>query len=86
MDHAVLTEPVFRNESGHDFTDVSSESWREYRFIGGDVVRIERPLWLSVSESRGHRIFDAEGRSHYIPWGWIHLSWSAREGEANFVK
>ena len=76
----------FINESDLAFTDISSELWREYRFAGGDVVRIEQPLKLNVSESRGHRVFDAQGRSHYIPWGWIHLSWEAKEGAPNFVR
>lgn len=66
--------------------DISSERYREYRFLGGDVVRIEAPLKLNVSESGGHRIFDAEGVSHYVPAGWIHLSWVAKDGEPNFVK
>ncbi|WP_430912166.1 hypothetical protein [Methylobacterium sp. sgz302541] len=86
MGEAALAEPAFRNESGLDFVDISSEAWREYRFLGGDTIRIERPLRLNVSESKGHRIFDAEGQSHYIPWGWIHLVWSAQDGEPHFVK
>lgn len=86
MTHAIAAEPSFRNESGLEFSDISSEEWREYRFPGGDVIKIDRPLKLHVSESRGHRIFDAEGRSHYIPWGWIHLSWGAKDGAPNFVR
>ena len=78
--------PQFDNATHLDFEDISSERWREYRFLGGDVVRIEAPIKLNVSESGGHRIFDAEGRSHYIPTGWIHLSWVAKDGEPNFVK
>jgi hypothetical protein len=86
MPETLQAERSFLNESELDFADISSERWREYRFLGGDVIHIERPLKLNVSESRGHRIYDAEGRSHYIPWGWIHLSWEAREGAPNFVK
>jgi len=77
---------TFENATDLEFQDISSERWREYRFVGGDLVRIEEPLKLNVSESGGHRIFDAEGRSHYIPAGWIHLSWVAKDGEPNFVK
>ncbi|RWF58943.1 MAG: hypothetical protein EOS50_01570 [Mesorhizobium sp.] len=80
------TEPAFINQSDLSFTDISSEKWREYKFAGGDTVRIVRPLRLHVSDSRGHRIFDAEGRSHYVPWGWIHLVWEAKDGEPNFVR
>ena len=76
----------FINESDLTFADISSEQWREYRFAGGDAIRIDHPLKLHVSESKGHRIFDAEGRSHYIPWGWLHLSWEAKKGAPNFVR
>lgn len=78
--------PRFENATDLAFEDISSERYREYRFHGGAVVRIEAPLKLNVSESGGHRIFDAEGVSHYIPAGWIHLSWVAKDGEPNFVK
>lgn len=76
----------FSNESDLEFTDISTEEWREYRFAGGEVVRIDHPLKLNVSESGGHRIYDAAGRSHYIPAGWIHLVWQAKDGAANFVR
>lgn len=78
--------PQLQNATDLKFEDISSERYREYRFLGGDVVRIEAPLKLNVSESGGHRIFDGEGTSHYIPAGWIHLSWVAKHGEPNFVK
>lgn len=78
--------PKFENATDLEFEDISSERYREYRFLGGDVVRIDRPLKLNVSESGGHRIFDGQGTSHYIPAGWIHLSWVARDGEPSFVK
>ena len=86
MAETIAAEPQFDNRSDLEFTDISSEMWREYRFAGGDVIRIERPLRLHVSESRGHRIFDAQGRSHYIPAGWIHLTWDTKEGAPNFVR
>jgi hypothetical protein len=76
----------FRNESDLEFTDISSEEWREYRFVGGDTVRIDHPLKLNVSESGGHRIYDANGRSHYIPAGWLHLVWETKSGSPNFVR
>lgn len=79
-------EASFNNATDLAFTDISSEQWREYAFLGGDTVRIERPLRLNVSESGGHRIFDAKGVSHYIPAGWIHLQWVAKDGAPNFVK
>lgn len=76
----------FINESGLDFTDISSEEFREYLFESGVSVHIEEPLFLNVSDSGGHRVFDADGVSHYMPTGWIHLSWKAKEGKPHFVK
>jgi len=78
--------PDFKNASDLDFTDISSELWREYRFLNDATVRIEEPLKLNVSASGGHRIFDAAGVSHYIPTGWIHLMWMTKDGSPNFVK
>jgi len=75
----------FKNDTTLVFDDISSEAWREYTFEGGDVVRIDEPLRLNVSEN-GHRIFDASGRSHYVPKTWIHLQWQPKDGAASFVR
>lgn len=80
--------PEFINKSNHEFTDISSEEYRQYAFMkDGAVVamRIDQPLWLSVSASGGHRLFDASGESHYVPSGWFHLSWKAKPGQPHFV-
>lgn len=76
----------FLNESDHEFTDISSEASRTYNFGQKGFVKINRPLYLNVSASGGHRIFSADGQSHYIPSGWIHLSWVAKPEQPNFVK
>ena len=76
----------FRNESDQEFTDISSEASRTYNFGQKGFVKIANPLFLNVSASGGHRIFSADGQSHYIPSGWIHLSWTVHEGQPNFVK
>ena len=76
----------FKNESGKEFADISSEAWREYTFPTGQSIRIEGPLRLNVSDSGGHRLFDASGVSHYIPAGWVHLQWQAKDGQPHFVK
>lgn len=86
MATALNHTPDFRNASGLEFIDISSEIWREYTFLGGETVRIDGPLRLNISESGGHRIFDASGISHYIPTGWIHLKWMVKDSEPNFVK
>jgi hypothetical protein len=77
----------FRNRSNLEFSDISSEVYREYSFAsdGKTVkVRIDAPLKLAVSTSGGHRVFDAAGVSHYIPPQWHHLKWEVKEGKAHF--
>lgn len=88
MTEAVQTVPEFNNKSNHEFTDISSEQWRQYTFLkDGAVValRIQDPLRLAVSASGGHRVFDASGLCHYVPSGWFHLSWEAKSGQPHFV-
>jgi len=75
----------FRNDSGLEFTDISSEAERIYNFGSKGFVKIIGPLKLNVSASGGHRIFSADGKSHYIPSGWIELTWTAKDGQPNFV-
>jgi len=47
---------------------------RTYIFPGNEKVTINEPQFLIVSDN-GHRLLDADGISHYIPYGWIHLFW-----------
>jgi hypothetical protein len=75
-----------RNESTNEFTDITSEEYRMYVFSSGDQLRIDSPVALSVSESGGHRVFDAAGNSYYIPKGWDYLQWRAKDGQPHFVK
>ena len=75
----------FKNESDLVFKDISTEASRTYRFPDGDFVILNKPLELHVSKSGSHRVFTADGNSHYIPPGWIHLHWTAKDGAANFV-
>jgi hypothetical protein len=67
------------------FNDISSEEFREYDFGSDNVVRIDNPKQLNVSASGGHRILDGSGISHYVPSGWIHLHWKARDGQPPFA-
>ena len=73
----------FKNESNLSFKDISSEKYRVYVWESGAKITIDNPLQLNVSDN-GHRVFDASGISHYIPKGWFHLYWEAKEGQANF--
>ena len=74
-----------RNETTRYFTDISSEESRTYDFGDGVTVTINRPQWLSVSASGGHRLLDAAGASHYVPTGWVHLTWWAKDNQPHFV-
>ena len=75
----------FINDTTLEFTDISSELYREYEFEN-KTIRIDGPLRLNVSASGGHRIFDSAGNSHYIPAGWLRLTWVAKNGSPHFVK
>jgi len=80
-----MKTPNFINESELDFKDISTEKWREYTLANGKKLLIDAPLYLHVSDTGGHRIFDAYQTSHYIPTGWLALRWKTKKGEANFV-
>lgn len=75
-----------KNESGLDFKDISSEKFRTYEWLNGSKITIYNPTHLNVSNSGGHRVFDKQGVSHYIPSGWVHLYWGVLVGMPNFVK
>ena len=79
------TFKTFRNDTNLNFVDISSESWREYQRSDNTFIRIKQPIALHVSKSGGHRIFDAEGVSHYIPSGWVHLCWMVKDDMPHFV-
>jgi hypothetical protein len=61
-----------------EWKDISEESSRTYIFPDGSVT-INNPVGLSL-KGTGHRVADANGRGHYIPLGWIHLSWENKDG------
>jgi len=81
-----VTTLAFNNATDLVFSDISSEAWRIYTFPSGATVEIQEPQRLHVSDSGGHRVFDAAGVSHYIPAGWVHLRWKAQDGHPHFVK
>ena len=80
----MLTFEEVRNDSKLKFNDISSEEHREYVFPEGSVW-IDYPVALNVSKTGGHRIVDGDGKSHYIPKGWIHLNWKVKENAPHFV-
>lgn len=80
----------FRNESGLEFTDISSEEWRIYHWQSGYKIIIRHPLRLHVSASGGHRVFylDKQGqaRCRYIRPTFDDIEWLPKEGQPHFVK
>ena len=74
-----------KNETNLKFKDISTEIYREYLKEGKVIVRIVYPVALNVSKTGGHRIFDAQGVSHYVSNKWDHLQWEAKEGCPHFV-
>ena len=76
----------FRNGTSHKFEDISSETYREYIFPD-HTVKISNPVALNVNfSSQGHRVFDGQGVSHYIPGGWRELKWEVNDDDPHFVK
>jgi len=57
--------------------DISQELYRKYVFgQGGEfyTIIVKDPKYLIVSDN-GHRIAGKDNRSHYIPYGWLILTW-----------
>lgn len=73
--------------------DISDEEWRQYEFPGGVKVKIERPKTLFLKQppnpppapgGQGHRVLDKNGVMHYVPAGWIQLTWKSDKKEPSF--
>lgn len=75
-----VTFETIRVPDGMKFDDLSNEQSRSYRFPQEEIVTITSPVALNVSRSGGHRVIAADGEVHYIPKGWLKLSWIPREG------
>ena len=75
----------FENATSLKFTDISSESWREYVYDVNKTIFIDKPLKLHVSKSGGHRIYSEDGLSRYIAPGWLQIVWSAKDDAPHFV-
>lgn len=67
------------------FKDITDEQYREYVFACGETIRLNNPVGLHVSASGGHRVYTADGVSHYIPSGWLELRWEVKEGRRPFA-
>jgi hypothetical protein len=64
--------------------DISTEVRRTYRFPNGSNVIIESPVKLITSKN-GHRIVDVDNNGHYVPMGWVHLTWQNKPGSPAIV-
>ena len=82
----MATQKDFRLDpnSNLTFKDLSDEQYRVYIYPDMEI-RINEPLFLNVSASGGHRIFDSEGKSNYIPSGWRKLYCVVKEGKPHFA-
>lgn len=76
----------FKNQSGLDFVDISSEEYRVYKYADGSEYKVQGPQKLHVSKAGEHRLFDESGLSHYVCKGWCAIQWKAKEGQPHFVK
>ena len=74
----------FNNDSGLIFTDISNEVYRTYVYRDGTKHTFQKPLYLNVSKSHGHRLFLEDGRSVYVRGGWDYVEWLAKNGQPNF--
>jgi hypothetical protein len=75
----VTFEQVVKENPNIEWKDITGRKWREYEFAE-KTIRIEQTVALNVSASGGHRIVDANNVGHYIPAGWLHISWEAEDG------
>ena len=62
-----------------EFHDISEEGYREYVYKNGFRYRIDNPIGLHVSKSRGHKIVTADGRSIYVRCGWVAFEMQVEE-------
>lgn len=77
-------ETVLTTNTSLEFKSIQTEKWRTYTFPNDEKVTVDFPEFLNVSKSGTHRIVDANGISHLIPSGWIHLMWEVRQGSEHF--
>lgn len=88
-----------KNQSNREFKDISSEKYRYYVYPGyvgtitdgglSELVNtinrvINNPIGLSVSKS-GHYVIDNKGTTHFMPFGFVELTWKPKDGRPNVV-
>jgi hypothetical protein len=66
------------------YKDISSEEWREYIFSNNDILRIDFPVGLNVGKN-GHRVFNEEGISYYIPNHYTAIRFKSKANKPPFA-
>lgn len=83
FDGVMLRQGGTQNLPAEAWADISTEEIRIYRFGQDQQIAIANPVALAVNQRGSHRIIDMEGVSHYIPAGWMQLSWKVK-GQAPY--
>jgi hypothetical protein len=76
----------FINETTLNFSDISSETEREYTFPNGQKLVIKNPKFLNVSSSGGHRLYAEDNYGYYVKpsEGWF-IKWKTKANAPDFV-
>lgn len=82
-----LTFADLRNNTEHQFIDISTEQYRIYYNPAGEVlIHIAEPVALAVSPS-GHRVLDSEGVAFWINTDdFSVVEWKSYDGAPHFIK
>jgi len=73
------------------FSGITDEQWREYTYPVGKglvTIRLRAPVGLHVTkkpEGDSHRVITADGHSHYMRAGWVHIEWMVKSGKMPFT-
>jgi len=81
-----MADIALRNMTDREFTDISSEAWREYILTDGTCLEITNPQWLHISDS-GHYVVDSINRVYFVPHASIFtMQWQVKSGHPHFGK
>lgn len=60
--------------------NISNESYRLYRYQKGENIMIRNPKTLYIDSNGDHKVADAEGQTHIVKKGWMHLKFKLHDG------
>jgi hypothetical protein len=78
---AEIPQPV---SARRKFLDISNQKTRTYNYGENKIVVIENPQWLNIDKT-GHRVVDLAEVAHFLPEGWIEITWEAKDGSELFT-